>query len=368
MRTLIGVALLTGLIRGQSKPDTPLSSSEAELTKYVESLGGRAVPDVSRRPVRVISVVFNKSVKDVDLAKLAGFSRLRMLGLADTTETDQALKQLDKLPGLEVLDLSRTTPGESFSMIEKLVNLREFFAEGAKLSEPMLATLTKLPKLEKVILAKAEIDDAGVAHLDKAKSLKRLNLNGTSTTLQSVSFQNLKALDTLHLAGSQTTDAGLKALAGLPSLYELDLSGTQVTDTGLKVLASLPKLERLLLTDTLVTGTGLSDLAVAKSIKNLTLGGASLTDAGLRRLTVLDHVQKLTLLKPSISDSALTSIAGMSGLSDLYIEGVPITDSGIRELAKRKTLKSAAFVKTKVTKAGAEALKAQLPGLTISFE
>jgi hypothetical protein len=58
----------------------------------------------------------------------------------------------------------------------------------------------------------------------------------------------------------------------------------------------------------------------------------------------------------------------MPAIEDVYFEGVPITDSGIKDLAKSKSLKRVAFVKTKVTKAGAAALQGLLPGLTVSFE
>lgn len=305
-------------------------------------------------------MVFSKSVKDVDAAKLAGFTKLRMLGLADTKDTDALVKQLDKLPTLKVLELSRTTITDAaFAGVAKLENLEEFYAEGTKLSPQMLATLATLPKVYKVMLAKAEIDDAGFLNLAKSKSLKRLNINHTTFYLTDVPLLNVEVFSAV---GSQFDNGGVQSLP--QTLVEADLSGTRMSDGGLKLFKT-PKLEKLNLADTHITGNALSDLESLKSLKDLTLGGKELTDAGLRRLTVLSSVKKLDVLNATaVTDAALASIAGMTGLEELAFENVPITDAGIRELAKCKTLKRATFVKTKVTKAGGAALT----GVTVSFE
>ena len=61
---------------------------------------------------------------------------------------------------------------------------------------------------------------------------------------------SLKLLETLDLADTHVTDAGLSELGGLESLYKLNLGtlvleDTNVTDKGLKALVKLKKLHTL---------------------------------------------------------------------------------------------------------------------------
>ena len=57
-------------------------------------------------------------------------------------------------------------------------------------------------------------------------------------------FKELAGLETLRLASTQVTDAGLVHLKGLTSLAHLNLTGTQITDAGLaKFKEALPNCE-----------------------------------------------------------------------------------------------------------------------------
>ena len=54
-------------------------------------------------------------------------------------------------------------------------------------------------------------------------------------------FKELTSLETLRLAGTQITDAGLVHLKALTSLQVLSLDNTQVTDAGVaKLKEALP--------------------------------------------------------------------------------------------------------------------------------
>ena len=92
-----------------------------------------------------------------------------------------------------------------------------------RFSDDEAVYLTRLTKLEVLLLADTQITDAGLEHL-----------------------KGLSNLETLYLIRAQITDAGLEHLEGITNLKELYLYGTQVTDEGVKKLQeALPDCEIL---------------------------------------------------------------------------------------------------------------------------
>jgi internalin A len=69
----------------------------------------------------------------------------------------------------------------------------------------------------------------------------------------------LERLQSLGLAGTQISDAGLKSLAGLKQLRTLNLAGTRITDVGLQELIGLKQLQSLQLFNTHVTDAGVAE-------------------------------------------------------------------------------------------------------------
>lgn len=94
----------------------------------------------------------------------------------------------------------------------------------------------------------------------------------------------LKSLVSIHLGGTDISDAGLSHLAGLASLKRLHLERTRVTDTGLAHLAKLENLAYLNLYETGVTDAGLRHLRGLKSLKNLYLWHTKVTPDGVEQL------------------------------------------------------------------------------------
>ena len=88
----------------------------------------------------------------------------------------------------------------------------------------------------------------------------------------------------LHLGGTDVTDAGLAHLAGLASLQRLHLEKTRVTDAGLAHLAGLENLSYLNLYQTAVTDAGLAHLEGLKNLKSVYLWQSKVTPDGAERL------------------------------------------------------------------------------------
>lgn len=94
----------------------------------------------------------------------------------------------------------------------------------------------------------------------------------------------LRDVLSLHLGGTDVTDAGLAHLSGLTSLKRLHLEGTKVSDAGLAHLAKLANLTYLNLYQTGVTDEGLAHLEGLKSLKNVYLWRTEVTPEGAGKL------------------------------------------------------------------------------------
>ena len=113
-----------------------------------------------------------------------------------------------------------------------------------------------------------------------------------------------RTLTALGLSGCrQVTDAGVRHLAGVPSLQHLDLTGTSVTDDGLQVLRHLP------------------------ALRTLSLAGNRATEEGIGVVAHCDELEHLNLRAPAqIGDAAVRALAGKRKLRHLTIA---LTDAGM---------------------------------------
>lgn len=123
----------------------------------------------------------------------------------------------------------------------------------------------------------------GFRELPRPQSGFGLSLGYTDTTDEGLKdLAGFHFLQSLELFRTQVTDAGLKELAGLKSLQSLNLSGTCVTNAGLEHLAGMETLQALTLFDTKVTDAGLKHLARLRSLRSLKLATLDVTNAGLK--------------------------------------------------------------------------------------
>jgi serine/threonine protein kinase/Leucine-rich repeat (LRR) protein len=193
-----------------SKDDRPIKDA-ADLPKEYFRLTRASLAGVS------------KPLGDV-LGKLAAltdpeFDRLEALDLSETAVTDDDLKRLEPLTGLNELSLARTQVGAGLAHLKGMTRLRKLVLDGVPVRSPQMVHILKLTSLTELCLA--------------CPTLTNLSVNGLGT---------MKRLERLSLSGSQVTDAGLKSLHGLTSLKELDLAKTKVTAAGVAALQkALPR-------------------------------------------------------------------------------------------------------------------------------
>ena len=116
-----------------------------------------------------------------------------------------------------------------------------------------------------------------------------------------------------------------------------------------------------------ITQNQLTLLAKAgEALAYLDLAGSGITD---RQLTWLKPFTNLTGLhlerNPQLSDAAIPALLALPNLTSINLVGTGITDAGALQLAKLTRLRAVYLWQTKVTPAGATALRAALPEATI---
>ena len=129
----------------------------------------------------------------------------------------------------------------------------------------------------------------------------------------------------------------------------VDRTGTAANDSLMRRLTLFPKLRSLGLNETKVTDGGLEVLEEFSELDRLGLRGMGLTDRGMEHVgdcARLRHVKNLMLLDVSdtqVSDAGILKLATLENLQTLFVRG------------------------SRVTAAGAEALKKDLPGVRVAF-
>jgi mono/diheme cytochrome c family protein/uncharacterized membrane protein len=98
-----------------------------------------------------------------------------------------------------------------------------------------------------------------------AANIQSLDLAGTKVTDAGLAVVGtMRHLAHLRLERTAITDAGLKSLAGLPELEYLNLYGTKVTDASLPTLKTMPSLAHLYLWGTRVDADAAEKFAASK--------------------------------------------------------------------------------------------------------
>jgi hypothetical protein len=185
-------------------------------------------------------------ITDDGLAHLGGLTSLKELNLSDCEFTDAGLSSLAGLTNLEAL------------------NVTSSFGNNPQIKGPGLAALAGMTKLQRLVLDKNLVDDAGLGHLKHLNALKELYLEQTRVVGPGLAnLKDLSALTVLSLKFTKITDASLTNLTGLTGLQRLMLEGTEVSDAGLEHLQRMKGLKQVVLARTKVTKTGAEKLKTA---------------------------------------------------------------------------------------------------------
>ncbi len=183
----------------------------------------------------------NKNFATCDdlFAQLASQPGIKTLLLHATQATDEGLKHIGKLTGLESLyfwDATSITDA-GVAHLAGLKNLKKVHISGSKITDESLILLSSLPMIEELSLQEGHFSDKGFLRLKGQNTLKQLATGrGTFEVTDAglVHFTEFKNLALVDLQNSKVTAHGLEQLKGMPSLKTVWLSGTPITDKDLE--------------------------------------------------------------------------------------------------------------------------------------
>lgn len=209
-------------------------------------------------------------LRQQDAAALAHATGIRELYLSDAKISTQALKELAKLPNLEVLDISCFYIEPSTGAIQKKYQLRDEAAE----------VLGTIPKLRSLMLFATQISDKGMEAIGRLSQLETLVVSSPQITSASFDYVvKLKRLEHLGTWQWKIDDAHFENLSQLPNLRSLGLV-TQLTDESVPYLAKLDKIEHLTLRGEDVTDACLHHLNRLLKLKRLDISDTSVAKYG----------------------------------------------------------------------------------------
>jgi len=312
--------------RAVASAPPPAGAGAAGLAAWVKSLGGtarleegfvslRGVP-LQESAVAALARIPGLRVLDLEATELgdgaagvlATIGTLEELSLNSTQLSDTGLAVLGGLRRLKRLRLDNTyVEGLAFARWPADAPLEELSVLGSPVGNGAMEGIVRFARLRKLVLAESDVTGSGLAvlaalpleHLDLAaadigddaplerfSSLRFLRLRDTritdSTLLKKIG--NLRALETLDLARTRTSNASMAALGALTGLRRLNLAYAEMDDIGFAKLSGLTQLEELNLDSTHITDEGVRLFSAFSKLKKLDVYHTLLTERGIAAL------------------------------------------------------------------------------------
>jgi hypothetical protein len=211
---------------------------------------------------------------------------------------------------------------KSLTALARSATLEDLHVGVAQLDDQSLELVSGVASLRKLTLGPpspaGKISDRGLAHLKKATGLVALSLPVSKEVTDAglAQLAGLTALEELTLSDSAITGTGLAALRPLTKLTGLSLRSwyphlrPAFRDDGCRLLPEvLPQLRRLDLYGTEITDAGLVALAGLSNLVSLDVSNnPALTDAGLTDFEHHKNLRAINIQQTRISEQALAKL------------------------------------------------------------
>lgn len=316
------------------------------------------------------------------IAKLKQEQNLETVFLTGGTATDQDLALLADAPMKGLVIDSSNVSSVGFKALKEHATLKSVSlwstSSASSINDDALVAIGDIPLLQRLIIKKAPITDAGLAklisRLAEAGKIESLSLY-SCPKISDQGFQGvgqLKTLERLYLTGNMKVKSGmLESVSKLTGLQSLTLEHLQLDEADLAKLASLSNVKSLDLTrgdaEGALTNVGLKHVTSLKSLESLSVNDAAIDDDGLSILSTLTDLRTLSLSGTKITDAGLATLVEQhSDLESLYLTGTDVTDAGMKHVGKLKKLR---VLRVEATSVGDEGLRqlAELSALKIIY-
>ena len=175
------------------------------------------------------------------------------------------------------------------------------------------------------------------------------------------SLNKCPKLGTLWLSENPITGTGFASLQGLNKLSEIDVRGCSISEEGAAVIARLPAVQLLKVSK--MSDEALRSISRCKSISNLGFfgdGGGVVSATMLSDITAMPSLNMLQL-ETDVELAGVTQLASAKKLDGLIVHFKGVDDGWIESLAKLKNLSKLSLRDTRITDAGLAALKKAMP-------
>jgi len=206
------------------------------------------------------------------------------------------------------------------------------FSQNPALHDDDLSHFTGLERIERIVLTRTAISDAGLVQLLRLPTLKSVVLDWTKITDGGLhQLAALKSLQFIGLYGTAIGDAGIQELARACQLKNVYAGRTRVSDRLPECLADMP-LTALSVSETSFSDEGMSRLPLLRDLQSVYLAKTRVTDAGLKHLRRLPSLKYLDLADTHVSDAGLDELALLPSLQCINVNGTRATATGIARL------------------------------------
>ncbi|QDU00061.1 leucine-rich repeat domain-containing protein [Gimesia aquarii] len=234
------------------------------------------------------------------------------------------------------------------------------------------ADLPQAPfEVTSINLINCDVTDETLPNILPLTSVQSLVLTSTKITDKSIPVINqLKNLLFLFAAGTNTTNQGFARLSNQLKLRTLHINNNlRLDDEVIKTVVQYPQLMRVSLAQTSITGRSLETMASLKDLIGLQIHLTQIDDKGLEQLQAFPELKDLLLGGPLNSEHGiLKTLLYFKELNVLWIFDVSITDTGANNLATMTSLKELRLIRTQISDANVNRLKAALPDTKITVE
>ena len=311
--------------RALSKPaGAAISAEDLKLLTQLHADGARVRDLTGLEQATELERLSLRSNDIDDLAPLSGLASLRTLDLSYNDVVD--LSPLSGLSALSWVDLSNN-PVRDISPLSSLTQCRHLFLNYTSVDFDQVHALPCIDKL--LSLGLAGVGVRNLAGLEKALSLRRLELRGNGFISDVSALANLADLMQLDLSDNAVEDIG--PLAGLVRLNSLMLNSNRIAD--LSPLTNMTSLTLLDLRENSIDD--LEPLSELASLQRLYLANNRISDVSA--LASMTSMVNLDLSANAIED--LGPLAGLEGMKWLYLNENRIEDvSALADMTDIRTL------------------------------
>ncbi len=271
-------------------------------------------------------------ISDAGLAPLVKTPKLRELVLVETQITDEALKFVGEMAGLESLGLVRCPriTGAGMAHLDGLKHLEILSLEGSPVGDDGMKSVGGHDSLRRLYLG-WPVSRRGLAELVRLKSLEELTIYGNLKDDDFVPIGQMTNLKSLRFAMGGLTDEGLRHLSNMTRLRSLNLTESQATDAGMAFVGQMTGLEVLTLNER-IGDAGIAHLIALPNLQGLSLRATKVSDAGIATLIGLPKLRRLDLVETHVTAVGVEHLRGMKSLESIDLSYTEISDGDVEKL------------------------------------